>query len=88
MWYCTAAHEIGCPLPVPTGIPALPVIGYEHGYAQGERAGPLQIRYEYGYGYGYEYEHGWRFSVAQQSVVVSSVKNYHKSFANFDNECN
>ena len=110
-------HEIGCPLPVPTGIPALPVIGYGHGYAQGERAGNGWVHFrsgtgtgtgmggnieeagEYGYGYKYEYEHkysykyqyehGWQFSVAQQSaVVVSPVKNYHKSFANIDNECN
>ena len=41
-------HDIGCPLPAPTGIlTALPVIGYRHGYAQGEwaggRAGALQI---------------------------------------------
>ena len=104
-------HEIGCPLPVPTGIAALPVIGYGHdGYAQGKWAGDGRVRFRsgtgtdtgmggnieeaggYGYGYGYEYkykykykyeyehehehehEHGWKFSVRQQSVVVSPVE--------------
>ena len=109
----------GARYPYPRRIPTLPVIGYGHGYAQGERAGngwvhfrsgtgtspglggnieeagrygykyEYEYKYSYKYEYEYEYEHGWQFSVAQQSaVVVSPVKNYHKSFANIDNECN
>ena len=52
------------------------------------KGGNIEEAGGYGYGYEYKYEHGWQFSVAQQSVVVSAVKNYHKSFANIDTECN